>query len=1687
MRYEFSNFESGNLTLLNFNKRLSSSYLDEDFSLDILDYPIVHTPVFILRSSLVLTNPYPYSFNEYLNYYPEDLNFPTYTITLPAPNAGCVSKQLVHLPLTSSQYDIDCSMLINACADYDDFATVVDHHLSGYDDIVRHPFKDSPYIQPYVEELKTGMARNLTPVRLIEDIDYSPHLFYSTLHHKWNGQTLWAEDYKTPQSLSCDCTLEATSLIEACKGFGYGIYQLLMPDQMSTIESFIERWAVELLDLTINFSISKLFFSFLKLIQEFVSLSELIKRACILMKDLSLASVGKVFTASKQQHTEDVQLEATSLLSHELVDLKQYTDSAPVVASAMATIGVLFASAIVGFNVVTVSSQKCATEKLADAMNCISKGKNGIYALKAIISDFSTFIHNTVFELLVGSGDDIMTKLIFSSNVTETNDLKKVDFFKYLTFINNPSNTILIQQNSAYQQQMEFCFKILSDISYKLANQDIHVSMATRDYIKLQLLDLSKLRANILRKPKVEAIRFKPFWVNIIGDSQLGKSIFTSYLTNVLYDILERKGTYNVPAKENFLYPVNFTEKYITHYTGQYVVAIDDFLQDSAPLGERSSALDMITWVSSIPHYTNQAGVLDKGIPFDSKIIISSSNDNGMQRNEIISSKALKERQAMRVLFVYDECYEPDPLLGGKRVRIFRQDKISGQRCGFYKNAREFIIDFVRKYDLHYKQQYDIMEKSKPSKEEIEKIYEEIFLEGTSSFKCKLGMSPNIKFISCTIENQGTMDIDQFDCDCDMHVQINSAYEKYIQLFTGGPLCHDIKQFSKSKFDLSIYQNKFNSTIDWVKIKLLNLLKTPVGKTIALAIAGIGIYYLGSAALANKPAKEDEEVEDLDLEPTKAQYNISKPVRPAPRPALIATSKIDEIEPILSSSVSKQSYDLIFNNIVKRGAVCLLTATKNKQINTGLRIGGRAILTNHHFFSFMQKGDEFVVNIRDLTKTDQLQKQQYDPIHCHRIGQSDLVVYLCDGSMPMARNILKHFPDEQVVSSFQDAIVVAAYPQPLISMNVVATPNVHVSSSYTLNDIKYDVIDSYVTNCPVEKGMSGSVLVGTNSKLSNKILGIQVCRNQKTGHGYFKPVSRQQLLLAFDELNVTEFMSQEEELLEGTSVILDNRCPPNLANSSMRYIGSLPKGKFLKPQNKSKIMPSLIHDETQRTQEPSVLHNLDERMNDEVYGKDVLFRAMEGFDKPIGSVNRQALRQAVTDLKVEYDVVLDSIHIPRRLLTEDEMINGVPQVINRVEMKSSPGYPYVLQRKLTTVGGKYEWFDEVAPPTGYGKFYKMKDSLKCGLEQREQLMLKGIKPPVIAYACLKDETRPLKKIQDGKTRAFLCLPLDYNLLIRKYFGAFIASLHQKAGIVTSCVGIDPATQWKDLFDKLMSKNNEWEDFDYQNWDQHLHPEFVLSVASLVNYWYKDSDDSPIGKLRIMLLHDLIFTTIIVKDRLFQKSTGQCSGCAITAELNCIVHDILMYYVWLIICKEKNQETDLAHYRDIVASIMYGDDIVKSVREEYVNMFNGDAIKPHMEMLGMGITPGDKESVTFEQKDPSKILFLKRSFIKDGHFVKAPLRLDIVENIPQWIHKSDDSIEATRVNCETALRESYMHGESYFYKLRDNINERIKNYNRINNQSMPPIVLNYDSLDMSYQGHTFICSGLSGPVQVDGLW
>lgn len=1070
----------------------------------------------------------------FIDMYPENYLFPKAVLTGTEKRSSWRHSAYAFLPDVSGITNLNVFLKVTACSVHHKSIEYVDRFLMYGKPCIVRSFDDCELIDPLLDEFKN---KTRTILHYFDDYEDLPSYNFD---HLWKGN-YHLMTYQIPKIFTCKCKnfgheladnfivkdwnrnvetfqdsdIEATSFVQGIKHLSLSIWEFLSPSQHQSVEQVCEKWALEFLDLMLHFSITKILTTFLKIIvSEFMPLSELMGIAAEYIQ-YALSYLSKCSLASSTQVDAGEDVEATSF--RDSLDISKLDIDLPAVAAAVSSLAVVFASCVVGFNVVTSKSSKCMTEKLADGFACIGKGKNGLYAMLEMMKDFAKYVKTTVFDFIVDSEDTGLFPLVRACKVMESSNFEKNRFFEYIKFLLDPSNLILIQQNEVYQMQLENCYKIFEEISERLGNDDIQITAQAREFVRTQQTELRKVRHVVMRRPKVDSVRFTPWWINIIGDSGTGKSVFTPLLVDYIYEALSKLDEdFALPSKDKWFYPVNFSDRYLTNYIGNYVVTIDDFLQDNKPLGDTSSALNIINWISSIPYYTNQAAIDDKGIPFTSKIIITTSNDFNMDRDEVKSKEALTRRMRMCVTFKdRDENgkpltnLKPDPLLGGKKVKISLVDwQNTNNIIKTYENAQELIKECIKSYIEWYRKELIIMKSRKITPNILDEIVDQISVEATSSFRCTIGLRPKIYLHQET----DRWLIEQYQCDCDYHVDINREYNAYcaiqlLNLSIPSTLINFEKQKQYNESYFKSFIDKTQCIIDVCKNKAQQAYRTPACKLI-LSFIALGALYFGGKSL-NKmiDSKPDLLVdEDDEVEITQAKYQMSKPARKPAKQVLIEATSGDKIEPMVSNYANKQAYDLIYEQLVRKSAVCKVVHIKNNQAtrNCALRIGGTLLLTNHHFYHAMQEGDEFTILLNNQNSGMQRIKQLYNPDKAYRIPGADIVIYACDRSLPQSKNIIKHFPNNSLLSTHQQCMVVTAEPEITVSNNIIATPLI-VQKSYTFEGEQYSILDSYQTNCPVRRGMSGSVMIGASNSLQHRILGIQTSRNTKTEMGYFKP------------------------------------------------------------------------------------------------------------------------------------------------------------------------------------------------------------------------------------------------------------------------------------------------------------------------------------------------------------------------------------------------------------------------------------------------------------------------------------------------------------------------------------------------------------------------------------------------------
>nr|AWK77870.1 nonstructural polyprotein [Robinvale bee virus 6] len=1414
--------------------------------------------------------------------------------------------------------------------------------------------------------------------------------------------------------------------------------------------------------------------------------------------------------------------------------------SIPAVCSIMATILVVLVALFMGKDVLNDKSMltKSKVKRVCEAFYQVSRAGSSIKNLSNILTIWPKWVHDMSFEFLLGHNHTKLEELLFSSDVKDPPDFNRRDFFKDIDFLTNPVNTITIGRNDQLRAKLLWCDNLLNDMAKTLAQEPTsEINRITTQWIFTKIQHTRIALTSIARQPSPHHTRFVPFWINLIGSSGLGKTTLIPHILNTVKEVLKTCKDHEnepIPNNQEWMYSMNFCAKHMTGYNGQYCVVIDDLFQDAQIVGDATpSALLLIQMVSSQPFPTIQASVDDKGIEFTSKIIMSSSNDYHIHRKEIVDSTALLRRMNVRVHLREEDSSIPfdsglKDIGHHKNIsfNVYNHDGTTLLHKFNYNNLCAYIAaSYIQWYKLQKKlmasvtsmpKNVDTIIKALESGSDLDNLpldshqshrlgqIRKLRLpvlkmkesqetqpkastshESTQSWNCYLLGKGRIvnKLINVIDDHEGFIQIpvEQYDCDCIKCISLNNYYRQhrhaFYRSFADIPTISEFLTLTQSPPDQITQQHQNRFTSIWETIK--KILKESITHPLFIILSSVAVVASMIYAAKNLVQEPTRLMYSSGSVPKKLQPKIMvKPLKPI---RFEPTHAYTDVETELRVAIPNQNtYDLIYK-LLRRNTLCILRKIQDNKVmtNSAVRIVGTCILTNHHFFKYLNDGDEFEVIVHNCYEGLSIKKQIFNKRRYIQLQDIDAGIYKCDNKIPHSTSIISHFLDKDIPDMKHNSIMLSIYDPEQLSSPVVI-PGIVAQPCKTISNYEenFSTLDTFTTNMNVTRGQSGSILISTEPSSQNKIIGILVCRSRITTKGYFKPVSKFSLQSAIELLEVDENLSldidQDVEVTGATAIQSFNK---DFESKSLNYVGKIPLSKQVTQAISTNFTPSLISDGITDFS-PAVLHPQDDRLDPALKGKPIIFRSIQGFNEQIGAIDTKELDIVVEEMSSDYLNMKEPPTFERKLLNDYQMINGVKPYLKKLDMRTSPGYPFVKQKDSTDLG-KYRWFNEINPlDESDGKVFEMKDELKKIVSSREERAKEGFKTSTIAYMCLKDELRPNAKIEKGETRVFTCLPMDYNLLIRKYFGAFIIIQHHNAGQIPSCVGVNPAKDWYEIWMRLNSKDTLWEDFDYKNWDQHLHPELVMRVADVVSKWYGDDYKSKAAKVRRVLLHDLIHTTIMVKDCLFIKSCGQCSGCAITAELNCVVHDLLMYYVYRLHCKRSNILCDITKYRSEVESALYGDDIIKSVIKG--STFLGQNIKPFMDQLGMSITPGDKLTTEFKLKKPEDLLFLKRSFTIDTEIsknlesssVRAPLRKDIVLNIYKWIRKTGDPITSTKENCDTALREMFMYGRKEFNEQKQLINKLIQNYNNNNVIKIDYITLSYDNLLLEYESGNF---------------
>lgn len=1294
------------------------------------------------------------------------------------------------------------------------------------------------------------------------------------------------------------------------------------------------------------------------------------------------------------------------------------------IAGAMGALGgcaVLIAALMTGMK--DYSSQKGLLKHIAEFSTKLSKFKGGMYALMEMVKHFSSFVRESVLAFLGACTPSTIVRAVESLDLKlRGRPLRSDVFFSMIEKLNSLEGEEAMGMNPEALQDGQFALHVISKITTHNMAERFNIPPSA-------MMALSDLRRTF--EPRVRSAslkqaanktRFVPFSIWIAGPSGVGKSVTMNYVQEWLMKALEQEpDRYELPAKERYFFSANFTQEYHTGYNGQYLFAIDDMCQDKPGSLRNSSAMQFIQWVSNIPANVTQAALEDKKCPFTSKVILCSSNMTHPNRtSEIVDATAFLRRRHM---LIFASEADVEDLTLGRKIKFSLLDSKNETNCvenpiDRYDSFATMMLDIVRRFKQHFAEQ-----KALAAAVEVAPGLD-LFLDAVAE---RPAHPEDMADAMRPAEDFDVVDGVYQDEDDDNEEERAEASVEYRL-----PNCLKPGEL--------VRQCKFVAT------RVCDQFAELQGRGVWKIVAGLSAAAVLAFGYYRWSHRDDERFDLIDETKWKCEEDCDCQMCTTAEPAYDAKVVRKSVP---KARVMQASYN---KDLVRaRARAKPIVATRSSFISSlfvknvvkvsrpmvggigsqnGIFVGQRMLLTCRHFFYGMEDGDEFTLTEYPQYAKPHESRHVFEARRMKRvIDAKDAVIYEMGAEVMCHKSVVDKFFDCDLPESLQ-ASSIGVYPHQNWQTGLAQIITRRIEHALGDENSEVVAIEGFEMYGIAEKGRSGAVLASDEThNRAPTIFGIQVSINVHKNNSYFEAISRKQIKATLALFESEDAQKSMDGYADDIPEEMDSLC-----KSSLVYVG--PAEKPVHQMQTTALRPSVLAerfevDDSLTSYLPSALSSRAQGANPELAGTNVLIKSMAGYERNYGVVDTALADQILAEFVREDMSSRTHRQLKPRLLTKHEVLNGiVGHGLKGVELNTSPGLPY-LHEKKKGLAGKRTWIE-----MNENQERIMSETLWKEFDQFEAQLIDQEDPGFLAYACLKDELRPVQKVWDLKTRSFIILPMQMNFLIRKYFGVWTAVQHAKAGEISSCVGIDVNSDWTALKRKLLSKGDAIEDFDYTDWDRSLHAEWFRVYADRVSAWYGDRRGSPGWKVRRTLMDILAHMKIQIGAHVVQTYGGNKSGCAITAEVNTDIHDMLAYYVWVKVCRESGRASlaSLDHFRDRVSLALYGDDMLKSSTPSVARWYNGDTMLPHITALGMKITPGDKLSTEFTIKKIDEVTFLKRKFLEfddDRGQVRAPLDKSVIQRMMLWVHKSDDPIAACHANVKGAMCEAFFWGKDFF--------------------------------------------------------
>lgn len=736
----------------------------------------------------------------------------------------------------------------------------------------------------------------------------------------------------------------------------------------------------------------------------------------------------------------------------------------------------------------------------------------------------------------------------------------------------------------------------------------------------------------------------------------------------------------------------------------------------------------------------------------------------------------------------------------------------------------------------------------------------------------------------------------------------------------------------------------------------------------------------------------------------------------------------------------------------------LYTIKCGSMVIQALGVCGRWLLMNEHFFR-MVKLEESVLQSGFLPMSlwrDGIKRWEGElNMATKKVIGDDLVLVELPKQCNSSRDIRHFFVDERELGMTENfdgwtTTSLEGFPQAFRARMWLDCQ----MPAYKCRETPIRVARAYRGKIPIlSEGHCGAPLVVEHL---NKVCAIHAA-SDSAGNVMMLPVTRQMLSCAVpDYAFEPPTVPLEECVTNAGEIPCEGITPPTFNNFIL---------------DKTDIVASPICGKVVEVRkEPSVKSLRDPRISEEAkLGPQPMTKSfLQSFDVA-KDVTNAIWSQAIITMSAILSTVVPLPRLGKRILTEDEVLNGVEGEYVSLNVHTSAGMP---QRTYSKLPGKTGFFDRVEVNSMQRLRWGTSEAalrFKADYEAYEAMLKDGTIPFTVLLEQLKDETLKRDKIAKAKTRTFEVFPGPLALIWRKYFGAFCAANQAVCTEKPISVGINAhSIQWKYLYDRLSKFGGDVIAGDYQAWDKRLTGQAIMDGVGLINEWY---NDGPVNaRVREALAYMIIHSNVLIGRRLYETHQGMPSGVPVTAVLNSVCNGLYLISAIFSILKEEGVDIEPMELLKHMEMALYGDDHILALSKFLSKHVTFAKVAKHFRDRGVGYTDSGKTGrEDFDHEKLEEVTYLKRTFHVEGTRVYAPLDKISVEDCLNWVKPvAGRSDFAILEECyETLAIESHLHGREYFDALKDKLNRCLAQCVE-NGEQCNLFATSYDSIRFTYE-------------------